>query len=581
MCDVPAARIRKIANEYVDHAPVRASIEIDGRTLPFQPVAIILGETVNNGWGAFDCVWSAPCSMVLVGALEVPVGSSKYHGAHQPAARGPAPGVKPGDDGFMAHSLSPTDARGWVAQPANHNAQFAGAPLAGANGPWSELGPASRVDVARTMRREADAADLARTAGSPVGSDPAIAFWDTRHLAEQIARFPFMVTFAYTVDETNWMADLLLPEADLDPRLIRLANTRYQEQYGDHEGFVPRQPVVAARRYARLPGSPNWRGASGCWSSTTRRSTAVQAWCRCAAMDYDFLWPPTRHTRSRPSGMPNAARPAGSAVAARSWPHREHGFYVRPAAERRWYLYPTLVEQGSAIGAALPGAADAGRELERRLHERDIHWWDEQLKEYEFLPAWHDVAGRWVHALEHQGASPAGYPFWLLSTKSMQYHGGNASIELMDEVSRARSSRRDRQSRRGRTPRHQRGDMLEACVPTVGTTSGPAVLVQGIRPDTLVIIGQFDQWATPYAKDLHAPSLNTVAPMSLGSPTRRVQARMLGAGGAASGLLTNRRRPTQRSRAPGRSGSHCTSPVRHRCESAVGAVPRSLSRSCS
>jgi phenylacetyl-CoA:acceptor oxidoreductase len=29
------------------------------------------------------------------------------------------------------------------------------------------------------------------------------------------------------------------------------------------------------------------------------------------------------------------------------------------------------------------------------------------------------------------------------------------------------------------------------------------------------MVGQFDYWATPYAKDLKAPSLNTIAPMSL------------------------------------------------------------------
>ena len=39
--------------------------------------------------------------------------------------------------------------------------------------------------------------------------------------------------------------------------------------------------------------------------------------------------------------------------------------------------------------------------------------------------------------------------------------------------------------------------------------------MQGIRPDTLVIIGQFDHWATPFAKTMDAPSLNTIAPMSL------------------------------------------------------------------
>jgi phenylacetyl-CoA:acceptor oxidoreductase len=36
-----------------------------------------------------------------------------------------------------------------------------------------------------------------------------------------------------------------------------------------------------------------------------------------------------------------------------------------------------------------------------------------------------------------------------------------------------------------------------------------------MRPDTLVIVGQFDHWATPFAKDTERASLNTIAPMSL------------------------------------------------------------------
>jgi phenylacetyl-CoA:acceptor oxidoreductase len=49
----------------------------------------------------------------------------------------------------------------------------------------------------------------------------------------------------------------------------------------------------------------------------------------------------------------------------------------------------------------------------------------------------------------------------------------------------------------------------------IGATYGKAVLAQGVRPDTLVILGQFDHWATPYAKDFEMPSLNTIAPMTL------------------------------------------------------------------
>jgi phenylacetyl-CoA:acceptor oxidoreductase len=41
------------------------------------------------------------------------------------------------------------------------------------------------------------------------------------------------------------------------------------------------------------------------------------------------------------------------------------------------------------------------------------------------------------------------------------------------------------------------------------------VLRQGIRPDTLLLIGQFDHWATPFAKDFGVPSLNTLATMSI------------------------------------------------------------------
>jgi phenylacetyl-CoA:acceptor oxidoreductase len=60
----------------------------------------------------------------------------------------------------------------------------------------------------------------------------------------------------------------------------------------------------------------------------------------------------------------------------------------------------------------------------------------------------------------------------------------------------------------------EEGDLIEV-KSVVGTTQGRAVPAQGIHPQTLLIIGQFDHWATPYAKDMKAPSLNTIAPMSL------------------------------------------------------------------
>ncbi|HXR24455.1 MAG TPA: molybdopterin-dependent oxidoreductase, partial [Candidatus Binataceae bacterium] len=74
LCDVPAATIRWVANEYLENACVGETIEIDGNVLPFRPVAVVLGKTVNNGWGGFECCWARTMLAVLVGALEVPGG---------------------------------------------------------------------------------------------------------------------------------------------------------------------------------------------------------------------------------------------------------------------------------------------------------------------------------------------------------------------------------------------------------------------------------------------------------------------------------------------------------------------------
>jgi phenylacetyl-CoA:acceptor oxidoreductase len=59
------------------------------------------------------------------------------------------------------------------------------------------------------------------------------------------------------------------------------------------------------------------------------------------------------------------------------------------------------------------------------------------------------------------------------------------------------------------------GDEIELATPH-RSTRGNAVIREGIRPDTLLAIGQFDHWVTPYAKDFGLASLNTLATMSLG-----------------------------------------------------------------
>ena len=58
------------------------------------------------------------------------------------------------------------------------------------------------------------------------------------------------------------------------------------------------------------------------------------------------------------------------------------------------------------------------------------------------------------------------------------------------------------------------GEWVEIATPQ-RRVRGRAVLRQGIRPDTLLLLGQFDHWATPFTRDFGMPSMNSLATMSL------------------------------------------------------------------
>jgi len=529
VCDVPAATIRRIANEYLEAASIGATIDIDGHTLPLRPVAVTLGKSVNNGWGAFECCWARTLLATLVGALENPGGTlgttvrlNRPHDDRHVS-------VKAGEDGFMAQNFNPTDKEHWVSTPTGRNAHRTLVPIVG-NSAWSQaLGP---TQLAWMHLREVPSDWSMPVPTLPdvwfvYRSNPAISFWDTPTLVDTIATFPFTVCFAYTVDETNWMADVLLPEAtDLESlQMIKVGGTKFVEQFWEHRGVVLRQPAVAPQGEAR---DFTWistelakrTGLLEGYNAALNRGAGGGAPLKGEHYDYSLdlsqehgvepIWDAICKASS-------ASLSKGAETHDLEW-FKAHGFYTVPMSKFDWYLTPTMEKQG--LRYEMPyqeRLLRIGRELGNRLHEQKMHWWDAQLSEYTALPEWHDVPGRWTEQLVNVGANPDDFPLWLLATKSMQYHtGGNVSIALMREVSQNVRGHTGVIINAGTAKRLgiAEGDRVEIRS-HIGATYGDAVLAQGVRPDTLVILGQFDHWATPFAKDFGMPSLNTIAPMSL------------------------------------------------------------------
>ena len=248
IADVPADTIRRIAAEYLDHSQVGATIEIDGISYPHRPVAVLLGKTVTNGWGGYECCWARTMLAALVGALEVPGGILGTTVRLNRPAQNRLDSVKPGPDGFMEQPLNATGKDTWKGSPHIRNAYRTLVPLAD-NSPWSAaLGPAHLPWLFMDSPPEHWPAPTLPDVWIIYRTNPAVSNWETGRIERELERFPFVAAFAYTQDETNWYADLLLPEAtDLESlQLYRIGGTKYIEQYWQHTGWALRQPAVAS-----------------------------------------------------------------------------------------------------------------------------------------------------------------------------------------------------------------------------------------------------------------------------------------------------------------------------------------------
>ncbi len=158
--------------------------------LPFRPVAITLGKTVNNGWGGYECCWARTVAVALVGALEVPGGTLGTTVRLNRPMSDRIGSVTPGIDGFMAYPFNPTDREHWSPRPNIRNAYRTLVPLA-ANGPWSQaLGPTHLAWMFLDGTPEGLPAVTFPEVWFLYRTNPAISFWDTAAICRQDVALP-------------------------------------------------------------------------------------------------------------------------------------------------------------------------------------------------------------------------------------------------------------------------------------------------------------------------------------------------------------------------------------------------------
>lgn len=523
----PAATIRRVAREFLEHASVGATIEVEGEVMPYRPVAIVLGKTVTNGWGGYECCWARTVLASLVGALEVPGGTIGTTVRLNRPGTDRLLSVRPGPDGFMDQPLNPTDRESWQARPNIRNAFRTLVPLV-SNSAWSPaLGPAHLPWL--FMKNPPD--NWPRPTPPDVWimyrTNPVISHWDSDTVGEMLATFPFIVAFAYTFDETNWYADVLLPEAtDLESlQLYRIGGTKYIEQFWHHTGFALRQPAATSpcdtRDLSEIATELARRtGLLKEYITALNRGAGTTVPLKDADFDYSLPVdrpPATQDVWDRVCRAATRSASGGQEEHDLDW-FKEHGAYFVPFPEKRWFLYSAMKEQG--LRYELPyqeRIRRSGEELANRLHEQGITWWDTQLHEYQALPPWKDFPDIWARIAEAFDKRPEDYNLWLLTSRSMQYSwGSNVGIPLLADVASNVKGHFGVMLNRQTAERLgvAEGDWVWIESP-LRRVRGQAILREGVHPDVAVTIQQFGHWVTPIAKDLNMPNLNQLAPLHL------------------------------------------------------------------
>lgn len=520
ICDVPASTIRRVTKELMDNAGIGREIEICGETLPHRPVGISLGKTVNNGPGGYQSCWARTILAMLTGSLEVPGGtvgaSQRLNRPHHDRWSS----VWPGEDGFFQSFLNPTDAerRENLAKTRSHYTELV--PLVGNTG-WSPF--LSPVPHAWLWYN-----DPPENLSKPTYPDvwiiyrvnPNMSMYYTDMMTETTKNFPFILAFGYTIDETNWFADIILPESgDLESlQLFRVGPSTHSEAYWERYGFALRQPG----------GKPpyNTMDMTEICTELADRSGILMEY-NDAINDGILLG-----VRLQGKGF-NYRLDAGTKYAAEDiWDRlcrasvrlltegkeerdlawfKENGYFTVRYPLIRHFLHPIMVKWGLRYEIPYQGRLKIiGEELRRRLEEKGIKWWEEQLSEYEALPKCEDYTQKWDHVLNRRGINPEEYPFFLINTRSMHFAwGSNNSLPVMAEMAEyvtgfggvvINSTVAEKKGIRD-------GDTIVIESP-LKKKKCTAIVREGIRPDTAVITGQFGNWAMPFAKDLNIPSLN-------------------------------------------------------------------------
>jgi anaerobic selenocysteine-containing dehydrogenase len=212
---VPPATVRRLAAEFVEHARIGSTIEIDGFTFPFRPVSLNVERNVTNRRGGTYADFVGKIINLLVGNIEVPGGCLSC------SMRGPIMG--PTEDGTATPRYEA------IPKPFKFPPEHA---------TLEEFYPhqhtAPHMMLNAILHPEKCYLPYKVDAWLSVGGNPIRQNAQPEKYVEGFKKLSFVVTVAFHMDEPAILSDVLLPEHSALERL-RAASFHVQHQSIDDE----------------------------------------------------------------------------------------------------------------------------------------------------------------------------------------------------------------------------------------------------------------------------------------------------------------------------------------------------------
>ena len=507
--DISDDTIRRIAGEWVEKACIGKTIELDGITLPYRPVATKLGRGPTGVMRSYQVVLANHVLAALVGSIEVPGGhmggstfaKGKRKGHILWKQYGLDAGIIPGKDGMRDVHHYP-----FIWPPISYGAIETLCPMtdyAHAKPPYDDPGEFHfQMDHLNWRNLARPPKNLPVPEPPDVWiryrTNPLLALGNPEVIIEVLERIPFVVSVSYVMDEVTDYADIVIPEQIEFERYMPYFNIR-NACHKKYFMLALAQPVVNPVNAMNI------------------NDILLELAHRTGFLDEMNSVFNQKLGLSEEYKLEKGKRYTWEEISDRCCKHytngthdlewfKNHGALTRPAqVEDQYDIHPGMKDQGLRYPVPyMEEVKRTGEELGRNLAEKGIDWWP--TDEYTALPTY------FPSKLDEV---PAEYDFFVTTCRPIMFsYGSNLGLPWMNELAEQLPDQThivmnsDAAEARG----IKEGDDIWV-ESQVARVNGKVTLRQGIRPDTLLIAGQFGQWGMPIAKDTGRVTLSTLLPI--------------------------------------------------------------------